>query len=320
VRDNFFQPLPLSAAHLERYRTRTKPQRQAALTGGHLMRRKGQSLEFHDYRSYFPGDDVRHIDWRASARHGGVRDFRNLLVKNFTAEEQMTLVISIDNRESMFLPRGMPKLLIAAWLAEAVSRIALRSGDRVVLHPLFGKNNRGIHVLQGSGGLSRVSEILQRLIETNVSMETMNLDILDRYLPPTAVWLIVTDFYFDMGPEARKLANRLIKAQDGWRWIISLDLDSWPYEKTYLGTGARKIEGPRVPDPDRQYEITPEAVREIESRINHHKEDFHRLVSSEAYDRIRWEWSETEPDPGNFFQHRFGEDRVIQRLFMKGKS
>lgn len=320
MREDFLRPLPLSFAHLERYRTRTKPQRQSALTGGHRMRRKGQSLEFHDYREYFPGDDVRHVDWRASVRHGGARDFRGLLVKNFTAEEHLTLVISIDTRESMVLPRIMPKLLIAVWLAEAVSRIALRSGDRVVLHRLFGKGEGSFQVLQGTGGLTRFSEALRRLVVTGGPGESINLEVLDRFLPPTAVWLIVTDFYFDVGVEARRLANRVAKAQDGWRWVISLDLDSWPYEKTYLGIGARKVEGPKVPDPDRQYEITPGVVSEIEERINHHKEDFHRLVSSEAYDRIRWSWPESGPDPGNFFEHCFGADRVIQSLFMKGKS
>jgi len=320
VRDRILEPLPLSFAALERYRIRTKRQKQATLMGGHQMRRKGQSLEFHDYSAYIPGDDVRHVDWRVSARYGGTRDFRNLLVKNFVAEEHMTLVISIDTRESMGLPRVMPKVLIASWLAEAISRIGLRSEDRVVLHRLFGTGDGGIQALQGSGGLSRVRAALNRLNSYGGSKEMINLGILDRYLPPASVWLIVTDFYFDMEREAQKLANRMAKAQDGWRWVISMDLDSWPYEKMYLGLGARKIEGPKVPDPDRQYEITPQAVREIEERIVRHKSHFRSLVMRESYDHICWEWPGEPVVPADFFEHRFGEDRVLQRLFMKGKG
>jgi hypothetical protein len=311
------EPLPLSLASLERYRIKSRRQRQATLMGGHQMRRKGQSLEFYDYRPYIPGDDIRHVDWRASARHGSGND---LLVKNFTAEEQMILVISIDTRDSMHMPRAMPKILIAAWLAEAISRITIRSDDQVVLHRLFGKEDMGIESLRGSTGLSRIRRALKRLGATSGSRDSINLRVLDRYLPPTAVWLIITDFYFDMETEAEMLASRMVKAQDGWRWVISMDLDSWPYEKTYLGIGARKIEGPGLPAPHQPFEINSQTIQEIENRIKCHKQQFQKLVTREAYDHICWEWPEVEPEPGEFFEHRFGQDRILQRLFMKGKG
>ncbi|MCP5101925.1 MAG: DUF58 domain-containing protein [bacterium] len=315
-----FDPLPLSRAALERYRVKTKRRKQATLVGGHQMRRKGQSLEFHDYRQYIPGDDIRHVDWRASMRRGGIGDMRDLVVKEFTAEEHMTLVISIDTRDSMQLPRAMPKVLIAAWVAEAISRIALRSDDRVVLHRLFGKGRGGIETLRGTGGLSRLGGVLNRFNAFGGTLDEVNLGVLDRYLPPTAVWLILTDFYFDMEREARKLGMWMTEAQDGWRWIIAMDLDSWSYEKNYLGVGARKIEGPGVWDPNRQFDITSRSLGEIGEGILSHKRHFHRMVKREGYDRICWEWPEVKVEPGDFFEHRFGEDRVLQRLFMKGKG
>ncbi len=311
-----FLPLPLSHALLEHYRVKTRRQKQAAMVGGHRMRRKGQSLEFYEYQPYMPGDDIRHVDWRASARYGGGDE---LLIKKFAAEEQLTLVISIDTRASMQLPQAMPKALIAAWLAEAISRITLRSGDRVVLHRLFGKGDKGIEALRGATGLPRVREALNRLL-TNEASGQVNLEILDRYLPPTAVWLIISDFYFDVEAEARKLAARMIKAQDGWRWLISMDLDSWPWEKNYMGTGSRRIEGPGISDTQRLYEITQQSFLEVEKKIESHKQQFRRLVTRQAYDHIHWQWPETQPEPGAFFQHRFGEERVLQRLFMKGKG
>ncbi len=160
------KPLPLSQAHLERFRLRTRRQHRATMVGGHQMRRKGQSLEFYDYRQYTPGDDVRHIDWRASARHGG-RD--ELLIKNFAAEEHMALVISIDTRPSMFLPDAMSKLQVAAWIAEAVARITLRSADKVVLHRLFGKRNGSVDVLRGSGAMDRIRSTLERFARDSMT-------------------------------------------------------------------------------------------------------------------------------------------------------
>ncbi len=309
--------LPFSPAQLEQYRIATRRQQQATLVGGHQMRRKGQSLEFRDYRAYMPGDDVRHIDWRASARHGGKRD---LLVKTFEAEENMTIVISIDTRESMDLPHQFPKLQVAAWLAEAISRVALHSGDRVVLHRLFGRDDKGLEILRGVTHFPRIRQTLQRFCAYSGSLSHLNLDLLNRYLPPASVWLIITDFYFDVQQEARKLAFRMVKAQDGLRWLMTMDLDSWPYEKFHLGLGGRKIEGPGLPSHEPLLDIQQETLGEVEKRIKSHKDSFRRLVTRDAYDAIHWQWPASEPDPAHFFRHHFSRDHVLQRLFMKGKG
>ncbi|MCP4217776.1 MAG: DUF58 domain-containing protein [bacterium] len=312
-----FLPLPISPAHLERFRLRTRAQKQATLVGGHQMRRKGQSLEFHDYRPYLPGDDVRHVDWRASARHGGKDD---LLIKTFVAEEHMTLVISIDTRDSMYLPQWMSKVQVAAWLTEAIGKIALRSGDRVVIHRLFGQQDSGVESLQGPASISRIRRVLDRFEAPIAADEPVNVGILDRFLPPTAVWLVLTDFYFHMEADAGKLARRIAQAQDGWRWILTMDLDSWHWEKKYLGLGARKIEGPDGMPVDRQFEIDFPAVKVIEKKITAHKARFRDLVARESYDHIHWEWPLEQENPGEFFRRRFGNERRIQRLFMKGKG
>ncbi len=312
-------PLPVSHALLEQYRVRTRPHKQAALVGGHRMRRKGQSLEFYEYRPYLPGDDVRHVDWRASTRFGGQDD---LLVKSFHAEEHMSLAVSIDTRETMRLPHFMPKLLTALWLAEAITRIALRSDDYVVLHRLFGSGGNALVPLKGTSGLPRIRPALNRLASATIQDETLNLNGLDRYLPPTSVWLIITDFYFDMEHQARKLANRIAHAQDGWRWVILLDLDAWPFEKNYLGTGSRRIEGPgtETEEQDRLLNITDLTLKDIETRIQTHKQQFHQWVTRGAYDHDHWQWPTSETNPKNFFRHHFGTDRTLQRMFMRGSA
>lgn len=156
------EPLPISRALLESYRLASHRQKRPGLVGGHQMRRKGQSLEFYDYRPYMPGDDIRHVDWRASARHGGTD---HLLVRTYVAEEHLTLIISLDTRESMFMPHLMPKAQITAWLAEAISWITLRSADRIILHRLFGKPAGSLEVLQGTTGLTRIHPILNGVRE-----------------------------------------------------------------------------------------------------------------------------------------------------------
>ncbi len=279
------------------------------------MRRKGLSLEFKDFVPYTFGDDVRHVDWRASARYGSADD---LLVRQFAAEEQMTLAVSIDTRATMRLPEAMPKLGIALWLAEAVSSIALGSEDRIVLHRLFGRSGDGVVERKGQKNRAGLRSFINRMADGKEPDDDANLKALQPHLPPASVWIIATDLYFD--PEmADPLARGIAAALDGLRWIILVDLDSWPHEKAILGEGARRIEGPGLDAPDPRYEIADESIRNIEEKIESHKRDFLRRARRGAFDRVHWRWpSVKRPDPAEFFKAAFFEDKILRRLFMRG--
>ena len=94
--------LPYAARRLlQRYRLEARQALAPNLTGGQLMRRKGQSMEFREHVVYQIGDDIRFVDWRASARRGQEHD---LVARSFVAEEQLKLLISVDTRPTMALP------------------------------------------------------------------------------------------------------------------------------------------------------------------------------------------------------------------------
>jgi len=304
-------PLPLSRGTLARYRMATRRQRRAGLVGGHQMRRKGQSLDFRDYEVYAPGDDIRHVDWRASARHGGTRD---LLVRHYAAEEQLSLVISIDTRATMRLPEAMPKLQVAAWLTEAVTAIALDAGDRVFLHRLFGRAGDSLVGLRGTGSRGRVRKVLRRF--AGEEGEVLNTKPLSGCLAPTTVWLIATDLYFDDAAQTRRLAAEMARAQEGYCWVILVDLDSWPMERALLGEGARRIEGPGLDPRENRFEITDENLADVEAAIRAHKDALFARTRRASCDRTPWHWP-VEADPAVFFRERFLVDPVLQRLFMK---
>lgn len=312
------RPFPFSLALLERYRVASRRQHRPGMVGGHQMRRKGQSLEFYDYRPYIFGDDIRHVDWRASVRHGGASDF---LVRTFVAEEQLTLIVSVDTRDSMALPEVMPKGVIAAWIAEAASWITLRGSDKIILHRLFGPSSGSIEELYGVGEYSGVHRVLRRFYENSGPGKMLNLDVLDRYLKPAVVWLIISDFYFDMEPWGRRLADRIARAQDGMRWIVLMDTDSWPFEKAYMGQGARKIDGPGLPMGERPLDIDKPILELLEKRMKDHKETFYSQVRRGANDLVTWKWPQPDDiDSKLFFETQFGKDRVLQRLFMKNSQ
>ncbi len=309
-------PLPLSTDLLERYRLASRRKLRPDLLGGHLMRRKGQSLEFREFEHYRLGDDVRHVDWRASARYGGPND---LLVRSFLADEQFTLVLSLDTRASMRLPEALPKLQIAAWLAEAIARVALREGDRVVLHRLFGRGPNAVAQLRGAAARGQLHGALERLCADD-EQEQPNLAVLRQVMPPAAVWLVLTDLYFDGESQGKDLARQLVAAVDGLRWVILLDLDSWPAERASLGLGARHLEGPGLAVEHPHYDIDDPALAAVAGRIQTHKQAFLERARVGRLDHLTWAWPDQRSDPADFFRDRFLGDRVLQRLFMRDKA
>jgi uncharacterized protein (DUF58 family) len=90
-------------------------------SGTQLSRSVGESLEFMDYREYQPGDDLRRLDWAASARSD------KLIVKLYRQEVCPHLDILLDGSRSMGL-RGTEKARAAVGLAAELAAAADNAG------------------------------------------------------------------------------------------------------------------------------------------------------------------------------------------------
>ncbi len=103
------------------------PRSAARATGsGAPSRQRGRGLEFEEVRAYAPGDDVRTIDWRVSARTGRAH------TRLFRAERERPVYLLLDQRHSMFFgTRGSMKSVQAAHAAALLAWAALAGGDRV---------------------------------------------------------------------------------------------------------------------------------------------------------------------------------------------
>jgi uncharacterized protein (DUF58 family) len=109
---------------LERLHLIAKRLSWAGAKGEHAVSRKGFSLEFSDYRRYQRGDDLRYVDWNIYRR------LERLLLKVFTAEEEMNIYLLVDTSRSM--AEGAPKKLdYARKVAAALGYIGLKNLDRV---------------------------------------------------------------------------------------------------------------------------------------------------------------------------------------------
>lgn len=99
---------------------------RAQQSGGYLSAFKGRGMEFDETRLYQPGDDIRSIDWRVTARTGKTH------TKLFREEREKPVFISVDDRPAMhFATRGVFKSVQAKKLAALLAWIANRQGDRI---------------------------------------------------------------------------------------------------------------------------------------------------------------------------------------------
>jgi uncharacterized protein (DUF58 family) len=122
---------------------------RGGLKGGRRSVKRGQSVEFADYRDYSLGDDLRQLDWNVYAR------LEKLFVKLFVEEEDVMITLLLDTSASM--ATGRPdKLIFAKRAAAALGYIGLASEDRVAVSALGGRASRRQTPLRGSGRVFRL--------------------------------------------------------------------------------------------------------------------------------------------------------------------
>jgi uncharacterized protein (DUF58 family) len=134
-------------------------------TGRHASPLRGSGIEFHDYRPYSPGDDLRSIDWK---RYGRTDRY---YLKRYRRETDLNLHVMVDGSASMDFatlnskPRSdqPTKYMVAQQLAAALTTLAIRQGDRAALG-VFDQQLRCLHAPTGS--LRQLQTMLADLEQT----------------------------------------------------------------------------------------------------------------------------------------------------------
>lgn len=115
---------PSELAKLASLTVRARVVVEGAFAGLHHNRHAGSSIEFAEHKEYAPGDDIRHIDWKAVARVG------RYYVKRFEDETEMRTYLVLDASASMGYRRtGVSKLDYGATLCAAIAYLLGQQGD-----------------------------------------------------------------------------------------------------------------------------------------------------------------------------------------------
>ncbi len=165
---------------------------------------KGRGLIFSDVRAYYPGDDIRAIDWNITARMNAPH------VKQFVEERDRTVNLIIDMSASgYFGSRGAAKRELAAELAAIVAFSAIKNNDRVGLYIVTDKVERFVPAKKGRRHVMRViGEILQFEPVSRGTNITKALDLLGRIAKRRSVVFLVSDFLTEGWERAMQITRQ----------------------------------------------------------------------------------------------------------------
>ena len=173
---------------------------RSAITGVHASRFRGRGMDYQESRVYQPGDDIRSMDWRVTARAGHAH------VKLYQEERERPVVVMIDLGPGMFFAtRGAFKSVIAARAAALIGWAAIQNGDRIGAL-LFNGGHHEIRPLGGQRGVLRLIRELVTATDPGQAMaghaennETSHLNEallrLRRVARPGSLVFILSDFY-----------------------------------------------------------------------------------------------------------------------------
>jgi len=179
---------------LERLQVSSRRMASGAHAGKRRSRHMGSSIEFADYRSYAPGDDLRQLDWNAYARTG------KLFVKRFLDETDMHVSFYIDCSKSM--DYGAPtKFSIAIRLAAALGYLSLHHFDYVSAFAFDGAVRSSLRSLHGKGKVQTYFDFLSRLQADGLGDMQQALTSGSAIHGKAGVSMFFSDFLFEKGVE-----------------------------------------------------------------------------------------------------------------------
>lgn len=152
---------------------------------------KGRGLEFDEVREYFPGDDVRTIDWNVTARTGKPH------IKKYVEERELTVMLLVDvSLSCQFSSVNDLKSKLAAEIAALLAFSAIRNNDKIGLLIFTDKIEKFIPPVKGTKNVLRlIREILYFKPQNKATDMVAALDYLNKVVTRKSVAFLISDFF-----------------------------------------------------------------------------------------------------------------------------
>lgn len=237
---------------------------EGAIAGMHRSPHKGSSVEFAEYKEYAPGDEIKHIDWKAFAK------FDKYYVKQFEDETNLRAWLVLDSSGSMDFAsedaQGVTKLDYARTLAAGLAYLFLRQGDAVGVMTFDDKPGLSIPPSSRTSHLDDVLQILDAAPGKGRTDIAGALSALAERARRRGLVLIVSDM-LDDAERVMTLAKVMRKRRQEVAIFHILDPAelTLPYEGLVLFEGLEG-EGDLLVDPD---DIRDRYQEELRAHLDH---------------------------------------------------
>jgi uncharacterized protein (DUF58 family) len=222
---------------------------EGVLSGLHKSPHQGQSVEFAEHKEYAPGDELKHLDWKAFGK------FDRYYVKRYEHETNLRAVMVVDTSGSMgFGSTGLSKLDVATVLAGTLSHLLLRQQDAAGVTLVAGKQFKEIPTRASA---THLQVLLDQLESATPSGETdlgAAADHLAEKLPRRSLVCVFSDLLDERAEALKKvLALRARKHDVAVFHLVDPAELTFPYEDPTLFLSME--DGARV-------EVNPREIKE----------------------------------------------------------
>jgi len=231
---------------LDRYNMAVKKRVSTVYAGNRPSTRIGKGIDTVGYREYYPGDEMKDIDWKAYSRT------EKLYVRQFEEEKTLTAHILLDASKSMDYPdRATTKYEYAAMMALGIAYTVSRKNDKFAISTF----NENIDINAPKRGMRYLLELTDRLAARELE-GTTDVDIVtnkyERLIKSRSLVVIISDFMEDFkhieASVLRLSGNDLILIQilDPFEKNLPIkgdsrffDMETGDEMKTYISDGFR---------------------------------------------------------------------------------
>jgi len=240
---------------------------------------RGAGIEFEEVREYAPGDDVKSIDWKVSARLG--RPF----VKRYREEREMIVMLLVDlSASGRFGTRANPKHAVAAETAAILAFNAIRNNDKVGAILFTDQVERYIPPQKGSGHVWRViKEIFTHAPQHEGTDISGAVGFLGRVCRKRSVAFVISDFLL---PGGNAVVDRQMRSVNRRHELIHI-LISDPGEFTLPEGGivtVRELESGRLVRLDASHSPTRRRYEERRGEAHRHIKNEFKAANMDCID------------------------------------
>lgn len=258
---------------LERLHLVAKRLSWAGAKGEHAASRKGFSLEFSDYRRYQRGDDLRYVDWNVYRR------LERLLLKVFTAEEEMNIYLLVDTSRSM--AEGAPaKIDYAKKVAAALGYIGLKNLDRVGGASFSSRLHAPLTLGRGRKQILSLFSFLAKLSCAHETNLRAAIHSFTKLFPHPGLVVVVSDLF---DPAGWRAALEELAAKRYQLLIVHIVDEQELHPKSRGDVALVDVEAGR----ERKFYLDAELVRRFESELDGYFKEIEGVCAGRRIDYLR---------------------------------